>query len=139
MLDEGAMPNADELTPTKDADEDYVYEFAGWLPTIKAVEQDYVYVTHFVRTSKKEVFNATIKGENCKLEIINQVPEGTVLTVKAVPDECLHFTKWSDDETANPRTIIVKEDTELTAEFDKVTYTITDESQNGHLDIAPQQ
>jgi hypothetical protein len=138
-VEDGQTPVFSGENPVKAEDENYTYEFIGWLPKTKPVDADYHYVAHFNRTSKKDAFNATIKGENCKLEIINQVPAGTVLTVKAVPDECLQFTKWSDDETANPRTITVTEDTELTAELNKVTYTITDESQNGHLNIAPKQ
>ncbi len=137
-VEDGQTPVFSGENPVKAEDENYTYEFIGWLPKIKPVDADYHYVAHFNRTSKKDAFNATIKGENCKLEIINQVPAGTVLTVKAVPDECLQFTKWSDDETANPRTITVTEDTELTAELNKVTYTVTDKSKNGQLNITEQ-
>ena len=47
----------------------------------------------------------------------SRVPEGTVLTVTAVPSEGYHFEKWSDGETANPRTITVNNDVTLEAEF----------------------
>ena len=43
--------------------------------------------------------------------------EGTELTVTAVPSEGYHFEKWSDGETANPRTITVNNDVTLEAEF----------------------
>lgn len=138
MLDEGTMPNADELTPTKAEDEDYTYEFAGWLPALHEVEEDYVYVTQFVRTPKK-FFHVTIGGENCSLEVLNKVPEGTFLEVKVNPNECLQFQKWSDDNTDNPRIIEVTGDMNVSAELNKITYTVTDNSQNGHLNIAPQQ
>lgn len=138
MLDEGAMPNADELTPTKADDEDYTYEFAGWLPALHEVTEDYIYVTQFVRTPKK-FFNVTIGGENCSLEVLNKVPEGTFLEVKVNPNECLQFQKWSDDNTDNPRIIEVTNDMNVSAELNKITYTVTDNSQNGHLNIAPQQ
>lgn len=129
-VDEGVTPNADELHPAKDADDDYVYEFAGWLPAIQAATQDYVYVTHFVRTPKK-FFNVTINGENCGINVTNKVPAGTILTVEAVPDECLQFQKWSDDETANPRTITVTEDLDVSAELNKVKYSIQGQGTGG--------
>lgn len=138
MLDEGTMPNAEGLTPTKVEDEDYVYEFAGWLPALHEVAEDYVYVTQFVRTPKK-FFHVTIGGENCSLEVLNKVPEGTFLEVKVNPNECLQFQKWSDDNTDNPRIIEVTGDMNVSAELNKITYTVTDNSQNGHLNIAPQQ
>lgn len=138
MLDEGAMPNADELTPTKDADEDYVYEFAGWLPTLHEVAEDYVYVTQFVRTPKK-FFTVNVGGENCSLEVVNKVPEGTFLEVKVNEDPCFQFQEWSDHNTDNPRIIEVTGDMNVLAELNKITYTVTDNSQNGHLNIAPQQ
>lgn len=138
MLDEGTMPNADELTPTKAEDEDYTYEFAGWLPALHEVKEDYIYVTQFVRTPKK-FFHVTIGGENCSLEVLNKVPEGTFLEVKVNPNECLQFQKWSDDNTDNPRIIEVTNDMNVSAELNKITYTVTDNSQNGHLNIAPQQ
>lgn len=138
MLDEGTMPNAKGLTPTKAEDEDYVYEFAGWLPTIHAVEEDYVYVTQFVRTPKK-FFNVTIGGENCSLEVLNKVPEGTFLEVKVNEDPCFQFQEWSDHNTDNPRIIEVTGDMNVSAELNKIKYTVTDNSENGHLNIAPQQ
>ncbi len=42
---------------------------------------------------------------------------GTSVTLYATPNEGYRFVKWSDDNTDNPRTIIVSEDIELTAYF----------------------
>jgi hypothetical protein len=47
-------------------------------------------------------------------------------------DECYSsFKQWSDGNTDNPRNITVNENTEFTAEFNTVTYTITDKTSNG--------
>ena len=137
VLADGAMPNADELTPTKDADEDFTYEFAGWLPTIVPVEHECNYVTHFVRTPKK-FFNVSIGGANCALNVTNKVPEGTYLEVTVAPEDCYQFTQWSDGDTNNPRIIHVKEDTNVSADCKKIVYTIEGQAQGGgQVTIAP--
>ena len=54
-----------------------------------------------------------------------RVPEGTELTITAIPLEGYHFKQWSDGDTANPRTIIVENDITLAAEFEVNTYKLT--------------
>ena len=136
MLDEGAMPQYTGTTPTKAEDEDYVYEFAGWLPTIHEVKEDYIYVAHFVRTPKK-FFNATVGGENCSLEVTTKLPEGAYMNVTVNPDECFEFEQWSDGNKDNPR--VVSGDMNVSAELNKIKFKVTDNSQNGQLNIAPQE
>ena len=50
------------------------------------------------------------------------VKDGSVINVYAVAKPDHRFVEWADGETANPRTITVTEDTELTAIFEAVTY-----------------
>ena len=50
---------------------------------------------------------------------------GSTQTIQATPNDCYQFTKWSDGNTDNPRTIIVEGDVTYTAIFEKDTYTIT--------------
>ena len=50
---------------------------------------------------------------------------GSTQTIQATPNDCYQFTKWSDGNTDNPRTIIVDGDATYTAIFEKDTYTIT--------------
>ncbi len=71
-----------------------------------------------------------INGENCSLNISSQYPEGSKVSVEAVADECFEFQQWSDGDTSNPRTITVTEDADLTAQFNKLRYTITGNSEN---------
>ena len=131
QVEVGTTPVFSGETPTKAATNEYTYEFAGWLPKIKPATEDVRYTTFFERNKiEKPVYTVTINGENCSLDISNECPEGTKLTVEAVADECFEFQKWSDNETANPRTINVTEDTDLTAEFNKVRYTITGKAEN---------
>lgn len=52
-------------------------------------------------------------------------PIGTELTISAEANYGYHFVKWSDDNTDNPRTIILNEAMNLTAIFAPNTYTIS--------------
>ena len=52
----------------------------------------------------------------------------TTLILTATPNDCYQFTKWSDGNTDNPRTIIVEGDVTYTAEFEPIQYTTTVES-----------
>ena len=134
----GETPEYTGETPTKAATEEYTYEFAGWLPRIKPATEDVRYTTFFERNKiETPKYTVNINGENCSLHISNEVPAGTVLQVEAVADECFEFEKWSDNETANPRTITVTEDANLTAEFNKLQYTITGKNENagGHVQV----
>ena len=52
------------------------------------------------------------------------------LEISAMPNDHYHFTQWSDGNTDNPRTITLTQDTTITAEFEKNTYTISTVSSN---------
>ena len=63
-----------------------------------------------------------------------EVDCGETYLVTAVPEDGFHFVKWSDGETANPRTVTATEGLSLTAEFEqtaptscKVTWQYIDE------------
>ena len=77
-----------------------------------------------------DTYLVNINGENCSLNISSQYPEGSKVSVEAVADECFEFQQWSDGDTSNPRTITVTEDADLTAQFNKLRYTITGNSEN---------
>lgn len=49
----------------------------------------------------------------------------TNATLTATPNECYQFSKWSDGDTSNPRTIIVTQDSTFTAIFEKINYTLS--------------
>ena len=134
-VEQGTMPAYTGTTPTKEG-----YEFAGWLPKIQPATKDICYTTFFERNKiETPVYTVNINGENCSLNINNQYPEGTVITLEAVADECFEFQQWSDGNKDNPRTITVTANTNLTAEFNKVRYTVTGEpSTGGKVQISKQ-
>jgi hypothetical protein len=122
------MPSYTGTTPTKEG-----YDFVGWLPNIKPAAEDTKYTTYFIPQTQTEekVYTVNINGENCSLNINNQYPEGSVITLEAVADECFEFRQWSDGNTDNPRSITVTANTNLTAEFNKVRYTVTGQPSTG--------
>ena len=59
---------------------------------------------------------------------------GTEVTIEAVANEGYHFVKWSDGNSENPRTIVVTEDVELTAEFAINQYEVNVKAdENGYV------
>ena len=139
-VEQGTTPAFTGTTPTKMATNEYTYEFAGWLPKIQPATKDICYTTFFERNKiETPGYTVNINGENCSLNINNQYPEGTVITLEAVADECFEFQQWSDGNKDNPRTITVTANTNLTAEFNKVRYTVTGElSTGGKVQISKQ-
>ena len=131
-VEQGTTPVYTGTIPTKPATNEYTYEFAGWLPKIQPATKDMYYTTFFERNKiETPVYTVNINGENCSLNINNQYPEGTIITLEAVADECFEFRQWSDGNKDNPRTITVTANTNLTAEFNKVRYTVTGQPSTG--------
>ena len=123
----GKTPAYQGSTPEKEG-----FVFVGWLPTPKKATKDAVYTTYFV-PQQSDHATIRIKGENCKMQVVSTLPKGSNVWIEAkADDECYSsFVKWSDGNKDNPRDITVNENTEFTAEFNTVTYTITDKTSNG--------
>ena len=61
---------------------------------------------------------------------------GAQASVKATPGAGYVFTKWSDESTDNPHTVIVNEPLNLSAVFTPIPYTITYDLGGGSLNVA---
>ena len=89
---------------------------------------------HSIRPICKPSINDNIvlylkKSSSTKIDTI--IPEmGQEIQLKAEVSYGYHFVRWNDDNTDNPRTIIMTQDSTFTAEFSKNSYTITTESSN---------
>lgn len=75
-IKEGSVPAYDGATPTKSADEQYSYVFAGWEPQVSEVHADVTYTATFTSTVNK--YTVTWKNYNGEvLETDNDVLYGT--------------------------------------------------------------
>lgn len=89
---------------------------------------------HNIRPICKPSINENIvlylkKSSSTKIDTI--IPEmGQEILLKAESSYGYHFVRWDDDNTDNPRTIIITQDTTFVAEFAKNSYTISTESSN---------
>ena len=118
------------------------YSFSRWNdgntenPRIVNMTGNLTYTAYFEigsgTTPCSDTYQVNIQGENCSLNISNQYPEGSKVSVEAVPDECFEFKQWSDGNKDNPRTITVTQDDTYTAEFNKLTYTITGKTEDAN-------
>ena len=87
-------------------------------------EEDAVYTAVF--DSIVNQYTLTLSAENGTVSGGGTFDYDTELTITATPDDGYEFTKWSDDNTDNPRTIILIENLELVAYFKKITNALDD-------------
>ena len=126
LFSNGQTPIYTGATPTKPADTQYIYTFSGWSPEIIPATGDATYTATFVAVPRDYTISVTAPGDGILAS--GSYPYGATITVQAVPDECYQFTKWSDSNTDNPRTITVTGNATYTAEFEQIQYTIEAQS-----------
>ena len=117
-IDYGTIPSFDYEVPDSIHTAQYTYIFCGWTPEPVAVTQDAVYTA--VIDSVINQYTLTLSAENGTVSGGGTFDYGTELTITATPDDGYEFTKWSDDNTDNPRTIILVKDLFLEAYFKEV-------------------
>ena len=109
------------------------YHFLQWNdgntnnPRTITVEKDETYTAIFVQDS----CIITTKAEYGRVTGGGQYEYGTMVKLLVQPNAHYHFTQWTDGNTDNPRTVIVTQDTTLTAEFAINQYTIKTEAKHG--------
>ena len=127
---EGSTPVYSGQTPTKPADAQYTYTFAGWNPAISTVIGDATYTATYTATPipathtvTYEVVNGTWSDN--KTEAIteqveeNQKPKNVPTGMK--PAEGYEGGAWSPD----PATTSITGDTKFTYTFTEKVYTVT--------------
>ncbi len=70
-------------------------------------------------------YNISTSATNGRVEGAGEYDYGTTATLVAIADEHYHFAQWSDGNTDNPRTIMIKGDATYTAKFAIDQFTIT--------------
>ncbi len=102
----GTTPSYDGAEPTKTADAQYTYTFAGWTPVVDTVKGNVTYKATYKATLR--TYTVIWENENGDvLETDNNVPYGTVPTFdgeKPVKDATAQYTytfdKWSPEVVA---------------------------------------
>ena len=103
------------------------YHFTQWSdgntdnPRTITVEGDATYAAEFAI----DQYTITTYAQNGNVNGGGTYDYGITATLAAAADEHYHFTRWSDGNTDNPRTVSVVGDATYTAEFKPNSYTIT--------------
>lgn len=88
-------------------------------PVVNPPVPEKKYYSVSVTSSSAEKGSVTVKGV-----ADGKAEEGSDITITAVPCDGYQFVKWSDGSNVNPRTINVKDNITLTAEFSAKKYNI---------------
>ncbi len=98
----GTTPEFNGTEPTKAADAQYTYTFAGWSPEVSAVTGDVTYVAQFTGTLNKYTITWIVEGVSTTTE----VEYGTVPTFNGTPTKTGNeqysytFTGWDTTPVA---------------------------------------
>ena len=121
-------------TATLSATANEHYHFTRWTdgntdnPRTVSVESDATYTAEF----KPNSYTITVSTDgHGSANGSGTYDYGTTATLSATANEHYHFTRWTDGNTDNPRTVSVESDATYTAEFKPNSYTIT-VSTDGH-------
>ncbi len=106
------------------------YHFVSWTdgntenPRVLDLTQDTVMTAIFAINTYNVTLtynhdHGTVTGETGVFEHFSEI------TYEAIPNYGYHFSRWSDGKTANPRTITITGNTELTAIFEPNQYHIS--------------
>ena len=111
------------------ANASYGYHFTQWNdanienPRQVQVTGDATYIATFDKNTY--AISLSCNEEQGSVEGVTSAEYLDTVTISATPNIGYHFVKWSDGNTDNSRTIVLTQDTTLTAEFAPNTYTIT--------------
>ena len=103
------------------------YVFVGWNdgntdnPRTITVTEDATYIGSFAEEDA-QTYTITVLSANNSMGTVTgsgTYPEGTVVTIAAIPTEGYRFVSWNDGNTENPRTITVTEDATYIATFEE--------------------
>ena len=76
QVPEGEMPVYNGTTPTKPEDENFTYEFSGWLPTIVAATANVTYIAQFNAIKKTVYYTVTFFDWDGTELLVETVEEG---------------------------------------------------------------
>lgn len=132
----GTTPVYGGETPTRE-EAGKTYTFIGWDEDISAVTGEKTYTAVFSGVTNTYAITphagegGTVSGGG------DAIQYGQSVTITATPNDCYEFVRWSDGNTEASRTFNVTGALDVTAEFTKIKYVITvesDDSAQGTVD-----
>lgn len=127
----GAMPTYDGATPTKASTPTHYYTFKEWTPAVAAVSGDAEYTAVF---EEHEVVDVTItavaEGNKGTITGGGTYQIGQTATLEVTPINCYKFTRWTDGNTDNPRSVTATADATYTAQFELEQFTVSVETED---------
>lgn len=132
----GTTPVYSGETPTRE-EIGKTYTFIGWDEDISAVTGEKTYTAVFSGVTNTYAITphagegGTVSGGG------DAIQYGQSVTITATPNDCYEFVRWSDGNTEASRTFNVTGALDVTAEFTKIKYVITvesDDSAQGTVD-----
>ena len=114
------------LTATP-SNEDYV--FVKWSdgntdnPRTITMTEDITLKAEFAQVAYWQLTVVAGEGGSVSSDKNGSYKEGSEVTISATPKEDYRFVKWSDGNTDNPRTIVMKANTTLAAIFAEIAYS----------------
>ena len=97
----------------------YGYHFAQWSDGNTSPQRSFILSkdTTFTAEFAKNTYSINKSAEHGSISGNSTAEYLDYVTLTVTPDYGYHFTQWSDGNTDNPRTIVLTQDTTLTAEF----------------------
>ncbi len=106
-VEHGVVPQYGGTTPTRETAEGHKYTFTGWNPDIVAATENATYTAVY----SDSLLQFTVLFIMNKDTMPATVAWGTEHTMDAADIEGMHFVRWSDGETDNPRNAVITSDT----------------------------
>ena len=135
----GSYPLLTDVTLTATAEDGYVFE--KWSdddatnPRVITVTSNVTLTANFVEAASATTHTLTLNVDENGTDMGTVSGAGTYVEnasvqIFAIPNTGYHFTAWNDENTDNPRTIVIDADTTFTASFAINQYVITVTSAN---------
>ncbi len=128
----GETPKYDSEQPSKEADAQYTYAFAGWTPSVSTVTGNATYTATYSKTVNSYEIKWIVNGNTVRTDILEygEMPAFGEDPTKAATDEYTYTFKGWDKEV-----VAVTGSATYTAEFtpEKRSYTITWQNEDGSV------
>ena len=105
------------------------YYFTQWSdgntdnPRTLTMTEDITLKAEFAQVAYWQLTVVAGEGGSVSTDKNGSYKEGSEVTISATPKEDYRFVKWSDGNTDNPRTIVMKANTTLAAIFAEIAYS----------------